>query len=243
MNLPQKQKELELWYDWKKGNADALPQLIRSFDPLIQMHVNKYSSAPIPRAAIEAQGRSLAVKALQEYDPNRGAALNTHIVNHLKHLQRYVIDYQNIGKIPEHRGIAISKFNNVKKNLEENLEREPTIVELSEELNWAPKEVERMLSEQRTDITLRQTGEEGGWWDRDFTETDFTKEIIDFYYHQPTTSMEDRKIIEYYFGMAGEPKLAVKDIALRMNKPESYIRRAAKRIAEEIEQARRQHVV
>lgn len=231
----KKDQELLLWQDWKKGDQAALPSLLKSMDPLIQQHVNKFQAAPIPRSAIEAQGRMLAVKAFSEYDPARGAALNTHVVNHLKHLQRFVIDYQNIGKIPEHRGIAVSKFNNIKRNLEDRLDREPTIIELSEALNWSPKEVERMLTEQRSDITLSQSMEEAGWWDKDRLTTDSTKELIEFAYYDPTVSMEEKKILEYSFGLGGMPKLSVKEMALRLNKPESYIRKLGRQIAEKIQ--------
>jgi len=100
---------------------------------LLQKEVNKYAASPLPRTSLETEARILALKAFDSYDPNK-AQLNTHVTNHLKHLQRYVLTYQNIGKIPEHRGIAISKFQNIKENLTEDLDREPTIVELADAL-------------------------------------------------------------------------------------------------------------
>lgn len=241
MAKTKKEQELVMWKDWKKGDKQALPALLKSMDPLIQLHVNKFQAAPIPRGAIEAHGRMLAVKAFDEYDPTRGAALNTHVVTHLKHLQRFVIDYQNIGKIPEHRGIAVSRFNNIKKNLEDKLDREPTVIELAEALNWSVKEVQRMLTEQRTDITLRQSMEEAGWWDKEKIKTDVTRELIEFAYHSPTIGMEERKVMEYAFGLGGMPKLSVKDMAFRMNKPESYIRKLGKQIAEKIQPIRQRY--
>lgn len=75
----------------------------------------------------------LALQAFDTYDPAKGK-LNTHVMNYLKHLQRYVLDYQNVGKIPEHRGIAISKFQNRQSELQDNLGREPNVKELADEL-------------------------------------------------------------------------------------------------------------
>jgi RNA polymerase nonessential primary-like sigma factor len=235
MSLSKKEQEIVLWQDWRKGNKRALPRLLRSMDPLIQQQVNKFQSAPIPRSAIEAHGRVLAVRAFKDYNPAKGAALNTHVVNHLKHLQRFVIEYQNIGKIPEHRGIAVSKFNNIKRNLEDVLGREPTTIELAEALKWSTREVERMLSEQRTDITLRQSLEEAGWWDKDRIVTDINKELIEYAYYDRDLSMEERKILEYWFGLHGNPKLSVKEMALKMGRPESYIRKVGRKIAEKIQ--------
>jgi len=241
MVIIEKQKELGLWHDWKGGNKQSLPTLLRSMDPLIQQQVNKFQAAAIPRTAIEAQGRALAVKAFEDYDPNKGAALNTHVFNHLKHLQRYVIDYQNVGKIPEHRGIQISRFRNIKRNLEEELGREPNVIELSEALDWSQKEVNRMVSEQRTDVTLRQSLEESGWYDKDALITDPTKELLEFVYHDPNLTMEEKKAMEYFFGMGNMPRLSVKEIALKMNKPESYIRKIGKKISSQVLTAKRKH--
>ena len=44
--------------------------------------------------------------------------------------------------------------------------------------------------------------------------------------------------MEYSFGMGGKERLGVKDIALRIGKPESYVRKAWKDIGEKINKNR-----
>ena len=96
-----KQTELALWQEYSNGNRQVLPKLITSMDPVIQYNVNKFTGVPLPRVALESEARRLAINAFNTYNPNKGAGFNTHVTNHLKHLQRYVLQYQNVGKIPE----------------------------------------------------------------------------------------------------------------------------------------------
>jgi DNA-directed RNA polymerase sigma subunit (sigma70/sigma32) len=227
-----KQKELSLWNDYKSGNPSVLPSLMKSFDPVIQTNVNKFSGAPLPRIAMESEARRLAVTAFDTYDPSKGAGLSTHLTNHLKHLQRYVIQYQNVGKIPEHRGIAISRFQNLKDNLEQDLNRPPTTFELGDALGWSPSEVERMELELRQDLTI-STGKEDAtqFFDASFYVADKTKEIMHFIYYDPTTSPVEKKLLEYKFGFGGSSILGMAEIAVKLKMTESQLREAGAALA------------
>jgi RNA polymerase primary sigma factor len=233
--ITDKENELSLWKKWKKTNDPIhLNALITSLDPFLQSNVNKFSTAPIPRVALESQARLLAVKALQTYDPARGTQINTHLGHELKHLNRYVIEYQNVGKIPENRGIAISKFQNIKANLTEDLGREPTITELADALVWSLAEVERMQTELRSDILIQQ-GKEEAFFDTTFNPTDRTKDIVQFVYFQ--SGPEEKKFLEYTFGIGGNPILPTAEIAMKLGKTPADIRDMAKRLHKEITEA------
>lgn len=230
-----KQYELDLWKKWKRTkNQTHLNELLKSMDPFLQSNVNKFTGSPLPRPAIETQARLLAVKAFGTYNPNKGAALNTHLGHELKHLTRYVLEYQNVGKIPENRGIAISKFQNVKSNLVEELGREPSTVELADKLQWSPAEVSRMQSELRQDLNIVQ-GKEESFFDTNFNVSDQKRDIVEFVYYSSTP--EEQKILEYWFGLGGNPQLNVEQIALRLNKTPAQIRDISKELARKIQEA------
>lgn len=232
-NTTLKQKEFGLWQDYTAGNKQALPALITSMDPIVQMSVNRFSGVPLPRTALESEARKLMVNAFKTYNPNKGAALNTHVINHLKHLQRFVLQYQNVGKIPEHRGIAISRYQNIKDNLEQELNRPPTTVELSDALSWAPAEVERMETELRQDLTIG-TGREdvSSFFDTSFYAKDKTHEILQFMYY--AADPIKKKILEYSFALGGNPKLTTTEIAQRLKLPETQVRKIKSAIAVEV---------
>lgn len=237
--MTDKHEELNLWKKWKKtGDPSYMNSLINSLNPYLQSHVNKFSMAPIPRTALESQAKLLALKALQTYDPKRGTQINTHLGHELKHLNRYVIEYQNVGKIPENRGIAISKFQNIKSNLTEDLNREPTVTELADALQWSPAEVERMQNELRSDILITQ-GKEEAFFDTTYNPSDRSRDIVEFVYYQ--SSPEEKKVLEYTFGLGGNPKLSTSDIAARLNKTPTEIRDMAKKLAKTITDATTQY--
>jgi DNA-directed RNA polymerase sigma subunit (sigma70/sigma32) len=230
-----KEQELKTWKRWKRTkDYTHLNQLLSSMEPYLQSHVNKFASSPLPRQAIESQARILAWKAFHTYDPNKGAALNTHLGHELKHLTRFVLEYQNVGKIPENRGIAISKFQNIKSNLTEEIGREPTVLELSDRLQWSTAEVERMQTELRQDLNVIQ-GKEESFFDTGYHVTDQTNEIVQFVYH--SVSPEEQKILEYSFGIGGASKLSVDDMALKLNKTPTQIRTMRMELARKIHEA------
>lgn len=229
-----KQRELDLWRRANDGDATAKVELLKSLDPLLKKNVNKFVNSGLPREALETEARFLASKAFKTYDPSK-SQLNTHTQNHLKHLQRFVVEYQNIAKIPENRAIAISKFNNIKANLEETLNREPTVLELSDALQWSPMEVERMLAEQRKDLTMI-SGEDIFYEDQ-FRSQDPTIEAIWYVYYGDTDN-EEKKILEYTFGLFGQRKYTVTEISMKLNKPNSYILKKHKELADKINDAR-----
>ena len=238
--MNKKEQELYWWKDWNQHNdKKARNRLLKSLDPLLNKEVNKFVASPIPRPALETEARILALNAFKSYDPSK-AQLNTHVTNHLKHLQRYVLTYQNVGRIPEHRGIAISRYQTIKENLEEDLSREPTIVELADILSWSPAEVERMQIELRKDLSIAaQSDTDGGtkgFFDYSFSTTDVLKEAIEFVYFD--ASSEDKKILEYVFGIGGKQILAPKNISFKINRTELYVKKRLKFLAQEIQNAR-----
>ena len=227
-----KEKEFKLWEDWS-SNQDykARNELLTSLNPLLMKQVNKYNASPIPRTALETEARVLALNAFDSYDPAK-AQLNTHVTNHLKHLQRFVLNYQNVGKIPESRGLAISKFQNIQSNLTEDLGRDPTAVELADELKWSIPEVERMTVELRKDLTIMQVEDamdSGGFYDDTIEERPEVLNALEFVYFD--ASPEEKKILEYSFGIKGQKKEPLSTIALKLGKTESYVRNRQKKLA------------
>lgn len=151
-------KEVELWQAWKDSGESvaALRPLLKSFGPMIRSKVNVYRGRVklIPDSAIETEFQLRFVDALRSYDPVKGA-LGTYVYKYLDKAKRFIVENQNIGRIPENRVYKIRQFTNVRDELTEDLGREPTIKELGSRLKWAEAEVERMDSELRGDLVTQ----------------------------------------------------------------------------------------
>lgn len=152
----QRANELNAWQRWSQDqNGPDFKFLLDSFRPLMYAQGRRYlQTAQLPRSAVEADLVQHFHRALQTYDPNKGAQLNTHIWNHLQHTGRFLRTYTNIGKIPEPRARQIGTFQSRSAILEGNLGRLPTTVELADDMAISQKEVALLRKELRRDILV-----------------------------------------------------------------------------------------
>lgn len=239
MAIQTKQKqELELWNRYKMGNEDAKRELLYSLKPVINSQVSKFRTSGLPVPAIELEGFRLTAKALDTYDPQK-AQLNTHVINNLKKLSRFVTSYQNIGHIPEPRALMIGKYNATYQNLKDDLNREPTILELADNMHVPPIEIERLQTELRKDLSLElPTDDEDEIGFYMYTRPEDVdpkkKQALDFVYFD--VDNVDKKILEYTFGLSGTPKLKFNEIALRLKISDSTLKKRKKRLATQIKE-------
>lgn len=137
----RQQQDLELWRQWRKtGRSDVLKKLLDRLQPLIYREVAKWGST-VPPAALESKGRLLTVEALKSYNPNRGAAIGTHVTARLRKLSRYVYPHQNVARLPENKQLMFNTVTVAQNNLQDTLGREPSVEELADELKWNPRKV------------------------------------------------------------------------------------------------------
>jgi len=224
-----KLQELSLWKEWRKTSSPGiLGQLLNSFTPIIQATVKKFNTVPLPPSTIAAEAKKQAVQAFKTFDPKAGAALGTHVTNYMKKVNRFVYEHQNIGRIPEHRITQVGTFMAVKSELREKKGREPSAVELADELAWSPAEVERMERELRREVP------ETAVMDADFSfiETSDAQRILSFIYYE--LSPNEKVIFEYLTGWAGKPRLGEEEIARRLGMTRERVKKLKASIAAKI---------
>jgi DNA-directed RNA polymerase specialized sigma subunit len=209
-----KEQELELWKRWKiSKNQYELSELIKSFQPLINKEVNKYSGN-LDRNLYYAEALKLFMQALESYDPNRGAALATHITSYMNKLYRFNLTYQNVGRIrSERRPLQITAYHNTMTVLEDKFGRPPTTNEVAEEMQLPHKEVARIRKDLRKDLSLDETFDSVGLGPKSNPMYDRMMQI----YHFETTP-EEKLVLEYLQGIGGKPIVSSNiDIAKRLN--------------------------
>jgi len=228
------EQEIELWKKWKESNFTdqvAFRELYSSLEPLAQSVVMKWSGSGLPTSVIEAEVKSLMVKALPDFDPSMGIQLNTFLLNRLKKISRMVYKYQNVGTIPEQRAIRIDTFKKIKTFLTDKLSREPTCIELSEELNWAPQEVSRMENELRASVSMSNE-----LVSLPFMQSSRDMEILDLVYYE--LDSQEKLVYEYSLGYGGKPQLSGQEIAIKLAISPSTVTRLKQSISEKINKYR-----
>ncbi len=144
--------DFEAWKAWRASPTDQNMQaILRNLDPLIQSEVNRWSGA-LARPLLEIEAKRLAVEAIQSFNPNAGAALGTHVTNRLKKLSRISYTHQNIARIPEYQTLKFHTFNVARSALEDQLGREPTADELSDQLGWSQSYLDRFRRSMRKEF-------------------------------------------------------------------------------------------
>jgi DNA-directed RNA polymerase sigma subunit (sigma70/sigma32) len=137
----------------------------------------------------------LTVKALQDYNPNRGAAVGTHVASRLRKISRFVYPYQNIARLPENKQLLYNTYDVAFNQLYDEKGREPTVAELADNLKWSQRKISdfqqtfgrRELVESQG-IPVEEDAEDGG--------------LVDFYYHGLNPS--DQGLFEDITGYSGK---------------------------------------
>lgn len=133
----RKRKDQELYDAWKQsGDKQALGQLVSQLSPLIYSEVQR-ASGSLPNTALSAEAKKWAIKAIQNYDPTRGASISTHVVSYLPKIRRLNYKFQNVVRLPENLQLRFFDYSTAIANLTEKHNREPSEAELANELGWS----------------------------------------------------------------------------------------------------------
>lgn len=225
----QRNAELEAWQRWSQDrNPQDFKFLLDSFRPLMYSQGRRYlQTSQLPRSAVEADMVQNFHRALETYDPNKGAQLNTHIWPHLQHTGRFLRTYTNIGKIPEPRARQIGMYQAQEAILQEELDREPTTTELSAAMGVDEREVGLLRKELRRDI-LTEEAHEGIAGVSEVTPK--AKEQMQFLHME--LSPDQQLVLEHTYGMFGRmPVDNNEDLARILNMTPQKVRAIKRQIA------------
>ena len=193
-------KELELLKAFKKdpGQHTFMP-LYTSFKPLVLKAASKNMfGSPIPQAAHMAYAAQSFLDAIRTHDASKGSFQN-HMYNTVfEKGKRLNLKYQNIGYIPESRATKYQAFQSASYLLKEQLGREPSTLELADELAMPPVDIERLRKEMKQDLILREDIPNIG---PSFAQSDKTRQIaMDLQY---SLIPKHRVVLEHALGLNG----------------------------------------
>lgn len=201
-------------------DEESILRILNTYDRLLHFHAGKYKTAPIPYNLILLAAKKYLIKAVDTYNPNKKAGFNTHLTNYLKKLYRFVGVNQNIAKIPEQRIRKINDYNTVVAKLSDKLGREPTDAELSDELSWSIKEVQRLRNELKR-AEILNFGEDYSFADLGIESDKVSKAIKIVYYDG---SKEEQFILEHTTNIFGKRQYKISDIASKLKISEAKVK-------------------
>lgn len=207
-----KYKDIDLWYAYKASKStNDRAALLRNMDGIIQNYVNKWAG-PIPRDVLLNEARSLAIKAFDTFDPNKGALLSTHVTNNLLPLSRIVYSHQNTIRIPENLVMKLNTFNQAKDHLTTLYGRNPTTDELHQHTGFSSKEIAK-FEQALSHNLIESAGEVSGEFFTSHDDED--ADLMQALYMD--LNPDEKVLFEYLTGYNHKPRLNTEQILKTLN--------------------------
>ena len=222
------QKHVELWQTWKSNpTPQTLKPLLKELEPVFGHALNSWKAPNVNPAAMKANITQHAIRALEGYDPNRGASITTHVTNRIQKAKRFNVQAQNMAYIPEEKARHIGAIDAARDKLYDEFGRDPTHTEIAGEVGLSPKRVKEIQGLRRADIRSSTFASDptGYAASRD-------QEIIHLL--RAELKPEEQKVYDYIYGQNGMPTItSTGELAKKLGKTDSQISRIKNRIAAE----------
>lgn len=208
-----KQKELELWKQWNENGqkAEDLRPLLQSFRPLIKKQANQWVSTgdvDVPPEAVYAEFNKQFVNALKTYDPEKGK-LGTWVTGSLRKAKRWMATYRHPARMGEARFYQVGQYDRARAFLTDQLEREPSTLEIADHMQQPVAEIGRLELERRKSLP-------SGGWEFDPTSISPSKEDEAMRLALYEMTPQEQLVAEYTLGINGKPKLRAGEIANKL---------------------------
>ncbi len=141
------QEEIELAAKIKKGDAAARERMINSNLRLVVTIAQDYANLGLPLLDLISEGNIGLTKAVERFDPSKGAKLSTYAMWWIKQsIKRALANQSKTIRLPVHLVDKIAKVRRVSLQMSDELGREPTDEELGEEIGIAGEKVALLKS-------------------------------------------------------------------------------------------------
>ena len=129
------QQEIDLAGKIKKGDAAARERMINSNLRLVVTIAHDYANLGLPLLDLISEGNIGLTKAVERFDPAKGAKLSTYAAWWIKQsIKRALANQSKTIRIPVHLRDKVAKVRRVSLQMSDELGREPTDDELAEEI-------------------------------------------------------------------------------------------------------------
>jgi len=232
---PEPSSSLDTAYDsWK---TDPSPQnmglALTAASPVINSALRSYGKG---NQALKGRARILAAKAIQNYDPQKGTKLRTHMMNQMQPLIRSARQYSQPVHIPERAQADLYQVEEGHQRFFDEHGREPSEKELADLTGLSIKRIAHVRTFRNTGLpesALTQLGDEG---EEQFLpgmeEMDSEQIYIEFIHHD--LDPIDQKILEWRTGLYGKPKLSNNEIAKKLGLSAGAVSQRAAKISKRL---------
>ena len=155
MKVLTQAQEVELAMRIEEGDEQAQAKLIRSNLKLVVSIAKRYSGRGMQLLDLIQEGNLGLIRAVRKFDYRKGYKFSTYATWWIRQaVTRSLADYGRTIRIPVHMNEKVNKLNRARRELTQELLREPTVQELADKLNADCDKVVELIKVSREPTSL-----------------------------------------------------------------------------------------
>ncbi|MFO8021856.1 MAG: RNA polymerase sigma factor RpoD/SigA [Perlabentimonas sp.] len=249
------EEEVNLARRLKEGDKAALDKLVQANLRFVVSVSKQYQNQGLSLPDLINEGNLGLIKAAQRFDETRGFKFISYAVWWIRQaILQALAEQARIVKLPLNKIGSINKVNRAFINLEQKFEREPSIDELAEVLELAPKDIKEALKSSNRhvsmDAPLSQDDDsdmydvllsnESPSPDRGLLNDSLRKEIERAL---ATLTPREASIIRLYFGLNGKHPHTLEEIGEELDLTRERVRQIKEKAIKRLKQTTRSKVL
>ena len=195
----------------QSGDKSAKSEVLAELEPTIDKAISSYAGGD---KAYKTQARILALEAVNSYDPDKGAALSTHVFNNLKRLQRISAQRGNLTKVSENTALERIQIQRAMREWQADKGTDPTTEDLASVTGLSRRRIDAVMNNKPVvPDSLIQTPE-----GENLVASNDNQRALDLYNSAIYDELDatDKKIYEWCTGYGKGEKLPNTEIAKRL---------------------------